>query len=719
MTFRSLGLFGSGNGVRKPKDHFGELRAGRGLSMLVQRGIATLESENPRLAPIPTASDVAAGLSALKSGVLWCSSLGATRTISGDEVITGAELLALGWNECTDVAGPAADGGSSGVVVVPSVTPTPAFPYHATTITMAGIVAGMRVRLVGCWKPNHSVAGQSNSLTVYLGSGVDWRVCFRNDGSINSPAGVPLAGAAVRHWKRADGWMQFSIEWAAVDNIVWLLCTIDNAQLTFTGDGTSGLQLSNFSFCQVTAQTVENLSDAGTCTITQIAANAPWVESSRLPEDGWWPDGSDVFRYSNLVSKTLAFSAAGYQAINGSSQSLTLTWLSAPYQTPTANATIWSFLGAVAALKIELTTADKLKLTRTTDAGTTTTVTFALVFGHVPAAYSVVLNGTKALLFRQGELLETQAFSLAGATTFTSGAFGGATPMRVAEFALAAYALPAATVLQVHTVLATKRGWRLDPIPLFLLIGQSNMGTNGTGILLSKWGSTAANRPSFHFESYNPSLWASFYSGWGPSRLNHHQDWADSPTVQMFNNSTDVGSQGLYASEIGFAESLGYVSTARFAASGQGIDGFLTGGAVRAAMFAAFDAAIATLGLPFYLAGIVMVHGETDAAALATATTYAPKVRTLVADLVARYDAKATPKLVMYQLHKNSDRTTEPFVELMRAEQAAMAATSADTAIANVDDQLLNQTDNVHLTEGTTQYELGLRLADAAALIGA
>jgi hypothetical protein len=647
--------------------------------------------------------------------VLWGSSLGATRTVLGHEY-TQAEILAATPSECTLAAATGMDGQNTAVLLLPSTNST---NYHRFQLP-TGATVGSRTRVNVFWKPNAIVSGQAQNLTMWANvSGTLTQVTFLSqDANGNRPMQASNAtGYALRTWKRADGWLQSMIEFiVGVDAFEFHANT--TAGTAYVGNGTTGIILDKVSYCAINATAVENYSDTGTATITQTAANAPFLETDLFPEDGWWPDGSQCFRFNGLTAKTLAFSSPAYTSISGTAVPVTLDLAFAPYQTEQANATLYSFTGSTAVLKWEHTTADKFKITRTTDAAVTTAITFDTIVGHVPAIYSVVLDGTSALLYRQGLLVETKALSLAGVTTFTAGAFGGAASVRVAEFCAHSSALTATQVLQVHAALGVRRRVKLDSVPIWLFLGQSNEGANADATKLSDFGAPGKSTEALHCETQTISGWTSQNTGWGPSRLVHHQDWCDSPVPYLGTNSLDVGSQYAYGAAEGFAEIMGRVATIRFFLGGQALYTFIGGGANNAALLAALDAALATLGLPWYLAGVVIVGGETDAQTVARSSEYAANAQTLTSELATRYGG--SPVTVLYRLHRKLlAGGGYDFAPEVRAQCDNLAASSATVAVANVDDKPM-RSDEIHLggdvicDTAQTQRYLGQRLAAAA-----
>lgn len=682
-----------------------------------------VQSLVPGATTVPAAADVAAGKALLRGSVFWGSSLAVTKASSGT-VYTPAALDALTGIELGTSLAVGMDGRANTAILL---LPTAVSAQHSLELTVTGVVAGQYTTIHGWIKPNAIVAGQSGGLMFYVTDANGFtRIFFEAaSGARLSPGNSPGANTQLQSYRRNDGWVEFEFSYIAANTAVSMRPQPDSGTTTWTGDGTTGLLIEGLSITSVTATAVTNLSTIGTGTCAQVIANAPWIESGTLPENGWWPDGSDAFKFWGLSSKTLAFSAAVYEAISGAAQPLTLTWAWAPYMTPAADGRLWYFAGATAVLSVELTTANKLKLTRTTDAGATATLTFDTIVGHVPAIYSVVLDGTNALLYRQGALVESDAFSLAGAVTFTSGSIGGQIPARVADFAIDSTVLTATQIRQQHTVIGIARKVRLDPMPVWFRVSQSNgyknafgAGVTSAGPGLTVFGSTARNTEALEYLTAMTGDWADKDVGWGPSRYQHHIIRADYATPYKFDNGASrMGEQAYYGSEFGFQETIGRSALVFFGLGGTPITDFMPpSGAQYANMLAQFDAAIASIGLPYYLAGIIYAFGENDGGTIALADAFGDNMRSLANTLGARYGT-AVPLILTHEQHIGA--VSVIYRELVRARTRELAEGDETVGVINVDDQLLNWADLSHFTYGTTQYELGLRLGAKARELGA
>ena len=681
---------------------------------------AKLASPPPVIfAPSADPSAAAAGLAVLNTAVAWCSSLNVTATTVGKAYST-ADHSGFTHPHVTISSGVAAADGSNAALYVPdNVNGT-----HPVIVTPMNVAVGKRAKMTGRFKKNATVSGQADGIDVSVNNNAT-RIIFDDFGNCRTPGGS-LVGITNRHWLRADGWHMFSIEWTVTEVTTYLWFYSSSAGYTYTGDTTTGITISNLVVTEITATALNNQATGGTSVISSASTIAPWVETSLCPDDGWWPDGSACLRYWATSDRYSSFDSTGYTAVSGTAQAVTMSFLWAPYQKAVANAKIFSFAGSAAVLKLEHTTTDGLKITRTTDASVTTTITFATVIGHVPQACSVVLDGTNALLYIQGVLVESQAMSLAGTTTFTSGRIGGALSARVAEYALHASALTAAQITQAHSTLAVNRGWRIEPIPVWFYMGQSNAMDQDDGRLLPTFGAPGRALPVLHYESAissatNGTTRGTGWLGWGPSRCNHYTDWADSPTVFNVYAGLDIGSQGNAGGTLGLEQFMGYSAIVRFAAPSQAVASYLPSGTDNALMLSELDAAVANLGIPYVVKGFVFVWGESDAILFSTASIYASQLKAFIAYLAARYSV-TSPLVVMNKVHVNTTLVNMlgyifPFKDLVRSQQQYLGDSGDVTALVSVDDLAISPTDGVHMSVGTELITVGQRLAKAVAAL--
>jgi hypothetical protein len=701
----------------------------RAAKTAVGSGVVSL---TPGAVSVPLASDVTAGVTKLQSSRVWASSLAVDKaacTFGKD--FTVAELVALSPRSNLTITSSTNSLGGACALLLPAVGSGAA--NHSHLITPAGITSGQRVKVEGSWELSAVVAGQCNELSLYFTSAAGFGIVslkpgVATGGRIMASQVAGITGCELRQWLTSDGICHFCLEFSYGSSDFYLIPSLDNGTLSYAADGTTGIRLWNFGVKEVAASTVTNLSTASTATIT--GATAPYLESARWPEDGWplGGTGQPAFRTYELASRTHAFSAPGYDAtsISGTAKPFTLTHVSRPYQTPTADRVIWNFAGTASLLRVELTTADRFKLTRTTDAAATATATFTAVIGHNHAIYSIVFDGTRALLYRQGRLVETLAFSIAGATTFTSGTFGGAVPMRTAEYIVDATAYTATEALQVATALAARRAMRLDSIPLFVLAGQSNGTESGIGFTaFATPGSPASRNGSMLFRSQVTAGWAATNTGWGPTRLQHHPDWADAPIPYLYDNGLGIGAQGTHGSEQTLLEDLGHCAIVRYAYGGTAIAAFMAGGGTRnTELLAAIALACTTIGVDYHFAGLIGVWGEDDSNSIAVATVFGSQLRALcdqigshIATIKGETYVAGSAAVVFPTLHKDSGPRNYP--DATRASSKQLESTDARAKSFNIDAVVqLNASDTTHYTGATAHSVIGHGLAAAINSLG-
>ena len=107
--------------------------------------------------------------------------------------------------------------------------------------------------------------------------------------------------------------------------------------------------------------------------------------------------------------------------------------------------------------------------------------------------------------------------------------------------------------------------------------------------------------------------------------------------------------------------------------------------------------------------GMIWVQGTGDATSLSAATNYGDNLTVMVDGIRDRY-AAPNMRFVFNQLH--ADATPLLYRDILRAGQAAFAASDANARMINVDDLTL-KSDNFHYTPAATQA-MGFRLAAAA-----
>jgi hypothetical protein len=686
----------------------------RAAKTAVGSGVVSL---TPGATSVPLAADVAAGLALLKSSVLWGSSVASTKTVVG-KAFTQAELIASAKGNLGVVADPAVGADPTSVVLIPDTTGGPP-ANHYVNVVATGMTTGKRFRVTGFWAPNDGV--QSDSLVMWT-NGSSAQVAMLGTGALSAGSvGLASANGMPRHWKRADGIHQFCEEVTADANgtMLYFLPAVAGT-ISFVGNGTSGIRLWGLRVEEILATAVENLSDTGTCTMSSTTMA---LQDSICPEDGW-SDGTDCFKFWGISSRTIAISATGYGAISGTAQPFTLVHVAEPYQTPTSTGNIWAFAGASSvALTLELTTADRLRVTRVNAAGTTVIAYFTTIVGHVPCIYEVVCDGTNALLYRQGVLVETLAFSLAGTTTFTSGVYGGQLPLKVAEFALFSSVLTAAQCLQVATCMGVARSVSLAPVPVLIGCSQSNGLLNGFGAPLAN---TGAGYPEFEpLGSRKGAIMCLLQSdaehnqGWGRSRFLHWTDWADAATPKRYDNSVYCGGSMYYNWQLGFHEVFAApVATITHGIGGTPIADFMSGGARNAAFLADIDAALASLGLPYYVAGVVFVFGEDDGNSIALADIFGRQMRALADELgtryVSNYVAGSLPLVFPMLSPKNRSYA---FSQLVIARERGLVASDVKAAASETSDLELSPVDGIHYY-GISQHTAGKRLAEAINSLG-
>lgn len=664
-----------------------------------------------------------AGYALLQESLVWGSSLGASTTVIGPGALSASTLLGLSGTQLNLSAATDINGGANGVLLLPTTDAGAHTVHYGWGST---IPVGTRMKLTFKWKRSAIVTGQASTVAVIEGNqGSLVYFSSTSGGLVAVPGTSGLTHNSQAHmWPRSDGWMLCELTWYQEQQNAgfrFYVCN-NNGSTSYTPDGTTGVVVCDVVFSEVRATTLTNLSTViGAATITGGDTTAPMLEDSVCPEDGWWPDGSPALRFLGGESRILSFSSPAYTGISGTAHPVSMSWLWAPYQAATADATIWNFAGSASLLKVEHTTASKLKVTRTTDAGASANVTFDHTIGFVPQASSVVLDGTNAKLYIQDRLIETKALSLSGAANFTSGGYGGALSARSSEFSLSGSALTVSQVQQIHAKLAHNRGWRIDPIPVWLLIAQSNGMALADATTHTTFGPASLRRPCVHYEMGTPAgvSWDAsqvVYSGWGPTRDVHPKFWGDGPWPMFgaggrFHN----WSQYVYGHEVGFANAMGYVATIRFAVGNTAIDEFLPGGVQNANMLAALTDAFATIGISYFVQGIVLTFGESNANDLSLANVYGTRLQSLVDHLCAEFNLDQ-PCVVMNKLHASSGY---PYLWIVRSHQESFVADRSWAGLCSVDDFVPLPNDIIHWRVNRNSEEYGERCgAVAQRLIG-
>ena len=693
----------------------------------VTRGAKTVAgskvfSPAPGATTIPDASEIAAGKSILQAGLVWGSATAAVPTETGPGVLTQAQVLALSNLELVASAAAVSSNGQStgAVLVVPSVVNTQHYMYLSMTP-----YAGHKLRCSFRWKPNHALGAMTCLQTINAGGPMQLYYLTGTSPRVVCPGGggspvIPTAGVhQIRHWIRSDGWLESELIWPAVaGNLVWY---ISNAgAISYAGDGVSGTWFDRIEISEVQPLVLQNLATGSAATITAVAGTAPFLEKSLLAEDGWIANGLPTVRFLGVEDRYFSLSAECYTAAGGT---VRLTWVAQPWQVQDADGKVWYFAGADASvLSVEQTTTAQFRVTRITGAGVPTSATFATVVGNTPVVYSVALDGSNALLLRQGVLVETVPFPIVGAVTFTSGRFGGAVKCAVQDFHFSDTVGTLAEIRSMHVALAVRCGISIERKKIILMLGQSNETPNMLGDYLPTFGSPGRNLRAIHYEGVL-SAWPNEYAGWGPSRTYHHTDRIDSTNQYLDSFALDVGAQGSVGPEVGFHQGFGDCATARFAIVGQPLWSYLDGQANCAAMRAAFDDAVATIGMPYEVVGLLIEAGESDAADILHATQYGETILTLLAELSTRYANDNPLWCCVNLLHQaTAALTAYPYGGTVRSKVHELADTDLRIAIVNGDDLPL-KTDVTHLGGDLqaydSQYQIGLRYAAAALRLGA
>ena len=687
-----------------------------GKRYTVQSG--ELRLELARVPELPSAADIATGEALLTGcdGGLW-SSLVATETRIG-AVYSSADLLALsaGATNATIVSGISVDGGPAGVVLLPNAGSA----VHGRDITVPGVVANTRAKLRIKWSVSAGATGQCDGLGIAFGAAKASRIHLAANGQIQSNNWTYDGQFQENyHWVRPDGVHFAEIEWQAVDAHVWLIPEATYTGETYAANGTTGINIFEFEVVERTATALTQLSTASVATATAAATAAPWIESGNTPKHGWQADHSPALKLWCISPRVLNFSSTGYGAISGTAKPFKLTWMSSQYMVHRNGLqALWTFTGAAGvSLTASIANTGVLVLSRTNAAGGTVTATFTRQLNKPCAAVTLVCDGANAVLYIQGVPWETQPFSLAGTTVFTSGCIGGALALRISEFAFGSAAWTAEQVRCVHIALCTRRGVKPGAYPMAMFGGQSN-GTlpKGEGKYLPDFGGPSVNGWHYEYYAYEP---VNELVGWGPAGLSGHIRFADSTSVNHFTNAATVGDQGFYGPWLGLHERWPGLLTVYYAQPGSVITNYMPpSGIYYAGMLATLAAAISDCGVPVDLKALVYIGGEAEASSAdTTAVGFGAALDAYVAQW-GTYLGNATPAVVLYELHKLLEPVVHQYAGAVRQIGKRLAATRLNHATFNVDDQGMNA-DRIHLNNtGTTVLVAGERISDALASLG-
>lgn len=664
------------------------LTLGPGLTSSVEDGVATISGVNPQQDTV--------GASILTGALVWGSSLSATLTTVGGAIsdATIAAITPTGLTIATGGTGPLP--AQTAVIVTEDTSTGP----HHFGLTPAGVATGgKRTRLKLFWKPFGATAGRA---FLHWVNGITAQAEHRYDTDLNAGAGDCTSFYHWDTWKRADGWYQTVIEFANNTNQLYFKPNGGH----YAGSTANGFYLAGLDVRQEYVSALTNLATGSSATITSSAG--PDLDSGDTPWGGWI-DRTPALLWRERDGATLSVSTI-HSNLSGTDTPMSFSFLWEPYAEVETDSVLFEAAGTTARLRLELTTESYLKLTRITDAGVTTTVTFSRYVGLTAQACTVVVTGSRARMYLQDRLVDDKAFASGTASTFTSTTIGSGTlRARVAEFAFFGSALASWQAVAVNQSLSARRGWSIAPMPLYFHIGQSNCLPNGVVSQLPSFNLPADGR-SIHYETGY-----AYDVGWGRVR------GCGSATVRKWRMNHaghklyEVMRGGNFGSELMFSAALGRVATVRFAVGGTAIAQFLPGGTQHAAMLAGFDDAVAKIGIPYQIKGFLIDWGEDDSYNTTLANAFPGNVDALTGFLASRYGANEY-RIFVTKLHGSLTTVSFPARDALRAaEEAQAAATPTRWFLTSIDDQALGA-DAVHRLSPLTQQAAGQRFGVAAQL---
>lgn len=633
----------------------------------------------------------------------------------------GLELLkgALGWFSAqsqtvvTRTSAPATPGATNSLTVLTGQADpwggTTAVAYQSTAAVAAhwgrwdsvGLASGEEWTVSTWIKPN-STSNLSNKVRFFVNAtttGVDFNV-RRSTSEVFALYSSGTGAVRTRIEEKEGGWFYCELTFVSDGSTAHYFCLDGNSSVL--GSGTTDLYMTPPVFTRNEVSAMANLGGGAAVCSQATAASRPyarplWGALLALAFDG---KASSL----GVTAVPAAWSGAG--------TALSFGVVLEPVKASTARGTaptegaIFKLIGATASLELRLTSAGVLTMRLTDDATTATVATLPITALFTKQVLYVVRNGTSVQLYVQGVALGAAQTIGAGAATFTACTIGGTTLLaNVAECAFHAGALTAQQVSQASSYLATRSGFSTSPIPLFLGVSQSN-GLENCEVAELPYASQAPSAFSMLRTKTSADTLVSTWD-WGPIRP-RIPDGTSGYAGRAYSINCLAGATYTW----GMSQQLGRVALCHFGKGGTAIGEFLSAGSLWAEQLAFFQDAVADLvagGIPYYIAGLVNVHGENDSGSIVLADAFPGKLNTLRQDLETALGV-SIPAIIIPRV-SNLLTTAGSFPERDRTRANLLTWQAADpaTRILIDIDNLPLKPDETHWTS-TTCLEAGKRI---------